>query len=184
MDFYITVSSGPTPNLPNNTTTFSKYYLEKAIELDGEYEVALVQSVFKDVNCSRLATLKIYTDSVSNDDFVFYMDAEEGEEYETVLKKLNNDIWMTFHSYVYKKVNSSMDIEVSVSYDEIPTVKFDSKTNEFNFNLPKEWKYELLNQDKSKITAIEQNKFKLSDSHFYYMRHFYVLSNLVDDQVT
>ena len=59
MDFYITVSSGPTSDIPGNQTSWTEYNLKEAIELEGQYEVALVQSVFKDMHTVSLATINI-----------------------------------------------------------------------------------------------------------------------------
>lgn len=184
MDFYITLSSGPTPNLPFNSPTYSKYFFEKAIELDGQYEVALVQSIFKGVHTRRFASLKIYPDSKSNDEFIVHFEAENGESYDSVVRRVNNELRMVFFSYPYKKTNESMDIEKSF---ETPYVKYDKNTYQFSFILPKEWKFLLFDVDKSRIELLkneESNEYRFDNSHFYHFKHFYALSNLVDDQIT
>lgn len=187
MDFYINLSSSPTPNLPLNSPTYSKYFFEKAIELNGQYEVALVQSIFKGVHSSRLATLKIYPDSKSHDEFVVHFEAEDGESYESVVRKLNNDLWMNFNSYSYKKFNGTMDIDISLNYQDIPSVKYNKKTHQITIVIPKDWKYMVTDQDKNRMTFLnneESAKFQFNDSHFYHLRHFYTLSNIVGDQLT
>lgn len=184
MDFFITLSSGPTPNLPYNTPSHSKYFFDKPVELDGDYEVALVQTVFKDVHSPRLANIKIYPDSTTNDEFVFSLEGLEGESFDSIVRNLNNNIWMKFHSYTYRKKNSSMENDSNLDYNEIPVVKYDSKFSIFYVKLPKDWTYKIVDIDKNYIEMLDENTFKFNGSNFYFLKHFYVLTNLIDDQLT
>ena len=85
MDFYVTLSGGPAPDFPNNQSSWSEYYLKEPIQLDGEYEVALVQSVFKNVFCDSLATINILPSDYGMEMHSFQMDANYDEDAETII---------------------------------------------------------------------------------------------------
>lgn len=190
MDFFVTVSSDPSSNLPENSISYAKYFLEKANEFDGQYEVALVQSVFKGFWSPRLATLKIYTNFKTNDEFNFYFEAEDGESYESVINEVNTNLSLSFQPYTYRKfkthkIGTVVENSETLEYDDIPNIKFDRNNNEFKINLPKDWKFDLLIEDKNQIKLTENDKIYLfQGSHFFLNRHFYVLSNLIDKQLT
>ena len=60
MDFYITINNGPTKDQPDNYTAECYYTQQEPIRLDGEYEVAVVQSIFKDVHSDIIANINIF----------------------------------------------------------------------------------------------------------------------------
>ena len=89
MDFYITLTSGPTKHQPDYETTWCEYRPQKEIELVGEYEVALVQSIFKNVQSNCIATINIFPPSQNMDMFSLKINANDGESVETIIKNAN-----------------------------------------------------------------------------------------------
>lgn len=165
MDFYFTVSCGPTPDFPSNQSSWGEFYLEKPIELDGEYEVALVQSVFKDVFTDSLATINILPKDIGMEIQSFEMDAKPGEDPETIINNIN------------QKFSSSFN------FPNVPYFKLDKATLEFELHSPENWHHFITDVDCFNLTKYTE-KFKFRYKKICYPRHFYVLSSLIDNQVT
>jgi hypothetical protein len=167
MDFYVTVSSGPTPDYPGNQTAWCEYFLEKPIEMVGQYEVALVQSVFQNVFNGSLATISILPNDAGMEMHSFEMFAKDGEEVETIVRHLNKKMATAFQR----------------PYSNF--IRLNNETLEFEFDLPKDWQYFVLNVDPSHLEETQTKKFfKFKNKKFYHNRHYWVFSSLVDDQIT
>ena len=188
MEFYITVSSGPTSAYPFNKTSQSKYFTEKSIEFDGEYEVALVQAVFKDVHSNQLASLKILPDNENNEEFVFNIFADDGQNYDMVIDNFNSKLKQKFQNYSYKKKktnNQEFDVTIQLNYDNVPKITLDPITMQFNLNLPENWKFEIFDENSNYLISNNSTKYyKFQSNKFNFMRHFFIISNLIDDQIT
>ena len=165
MDFYVTVSSGPTSGIPGNQTSWTEYDLKEPVELVGQYEVALVQSVFKDVQTGSLATINFLPNDFTMEVHRFEMLANDGDDAETFIKNLNERMLVTF-----TESNS-------------PYFKLDKKTLEFEVVLPNDWHYLVMDVDNSNLSQ-SQEKFKFNKKTYNHPRHYYVFTNLVDDQIT
>lgn len=165
MDFYVTLSSGPTPDFPNNQSSWSEYYLKDPIELEGEYEVALVQSVFKDVFRNSLDTINILPSNIGMEIHHFEMVANPGEDPETIIHNINKKFSTSFNS------------------PNVPYFKLDKETLEFEIHLPENWHHFIMDIDSYNLIK-DSEKLKFRNKKFYHPRHFYVFSSLVDDQVT
>ena len=165
MDFYITVSSGPTSDIPGNQTSWTEYNLKEAIELEGQYEVALVQSVFKDMHTVSLATINILSSDFGMEVNRFQMLANDGDDAETIIKNLNQKMLSKFKD------------------SHAPYFKLDNETLEFEIELPYEWDHLIIDVDTSNLSQ-SQEKFKFKNNKYNHPRHFYVFSNLIDYQIT
>lgn len=165
MDFYFTLSSGPISDLQNNEAALSEYKLEKAIKLEEEYEVALVQSVFEDVFTGSLATFNIFPLSSSMEMHSFKLSADDGEDVEKIIKNLNSKL-----SDFY-------------SNQEKPIIEYNNHLNEFYLELPKGWQHYVTDLDESFLEH-SNGIFKFKNKKYFFQRHFFVFSNLIDNQVT
>lgn len=165
MDFYVTISSGPSLDFSEKQALWTEFNLKRPISLDGEYHVALVQSVFEDIYPSSIATINILPNSHNIEMFSFKMDANDGEDAKTIIDNLN------------KKITDSFED------NRKPKVEFNEETLEFKLDLPDGWICFLTDVDKLHLVeTVESHKFLRKQ--FNQIRHFYVLSSLVEDQIT
>ena len=133
MDFYVTVSSGPTKDFPDNETSWGEYYLEKPIELVGQYEVALVQSVFENIHSNNLGTINFFPSSTDMDMMTYKITANDGDSIEKIIQNTNSKIAEMASNYNYFKNNKELD--------QIPKIILDKDKSEFYFDLPENWQY-------------------------------------------
>ena len=99
MDFYVTLSSGPTSGFPYNNTARSQYFLHKPIEMDGEYEVALLQSVFKNVFNNKICSIKIIPFNQNSNQLCIDIIPKDGESFEDVINSINKKIKKIYEPY-------------------------------------------------------------------------------------
>ena len=165
MDFYVTVSNGPTPNLPGNQTAMSEFDLKEPIELVGQYEVALVQSVFKDVFSGSLATINILPPGTEMEMHRFEMVANDGDDAETIINNINYKMFLAYN------------------LSSTPYFKLDKDTLEFKLELPEGWHQLTIDVNTNYLSQSLQN-LKFKSNKFQRQRHFYVFSDLINDQIT
>lgn len=181
MDLYVTVSSGPTSGFPFNSTTYSQYFLEKPIQLEGEYEVALVETTFKNVFSNSLASFKFFRDENPSDGFIVNMDAKDGENFYSVIQNFNKMLSDEYLKLFFKTIYNYDKI----SSDSITIPNFVYLNDQYELKIPIGYKIELLNilDDKLTLTKNETNVFcKFKDEKFSLPKHFFVSSDLIDDQ--
>lgn len=166
MDFFVTIPSGPTPDMPDSQTTWHELNFEKPIELEGKYEVALVQSVFKDVFTGSLATVNIFPSTSGMEMSSFDLSANDGESVEKIIERLNRKI---FDEYYSKNI-------------QVPVAQLNESKAEFTMDLPKGWQCFITDVDQNYLVA-EHPYYKFKNKNYHHLRHFYVFSNLVDDQI-
>lgn len=165
MDFYVTIPSGPTTDMPDLQANWVDLNFEKSIQLEGEYEVALVQSVFQDVFTGSLATINIFPSTLGMEMFSFELFAKDGEPVQKIVERLNQNIFDEFYS---KNI-------------QVPTAKFNESTMELSFESAEGCQIFITNVDQNHIN-INDSIHKFKNKYFYHLRHFYVFSNLVSSQ--
>ncbi|CAF1081865.1 unnamed protein product [Brachionus calyciflorus] len=111
--------------------------LEKPVQLEGQYEVALVQSVFQDVFTGSLATLNIFPSSSGMEMSSFDLSANDGESVEKIIERLNRKIFDEFYS---KNI-------------QVPIVKLNEAKAEFTFDLPRGWQCFITDVDQNYLVA-------------------------------
>ncbi|CAF1137819.1 unnamed protein product [Brachionus calyciflorus] len=146
MDFFITLTSGPTKDQPDYDTAWSEYRPQNPIKLDGEYEVALVQSVFKNVHSNCLATINIFSPSQNMDMFPLKLYAKDGQSVEAIIKNANNKL---------NEWSSSQLVDQT-----IPTIVLNEENLEFSLDVPKDWTYFVMDVDKNHIEESYQKDNK------------------------
>ncbi|CAF0797707.1 unnamed protein product [Brachionus calyciflorus] len=135
MDFYITLTSGPIKHQPDYETTWCEYRPQKPIELDGEYEVALVQSIFKNVQSICIATINIFPPSKNMKCYLLKYAANDGESVETIIKNANYKLMVWASSQLGGK----------------PKIVLNEDNLEFSLDVPEGWAYYVMDVDKNHI---------------------------------
>ena len=173
MDFYVTLSSGPTSGFPYNNTARSQYFLHKPIELDGEYEVALVQSVFKNVLNNKIGSFKIIPFNEKTNQLCLDIIPKDGESLEDLINSINKKI---------KKIYEKKEKDNEINQSNIPKIIFNNSTLNFTISNTSDWIIILEDIDQNFILKNNDGSFKFISSQFYYPKHFFVSTNLIDDQ--
>ena len=95
----------------------------------------------------------------------FEMVAKPGDDPETIINNINQKFASSFSS------------------PNVPYFTLNKDTLEFQMQLPANW-HHFINEIDSFNLIQYSEKLKFRNKNFYHPRHFYVFSNLIDDQVT
>ncbi|CAF0995969.1 unnamed protein product [Brachionus calyciflorus] len=172
MDFFITLTSGPTKDQPDNDTTWCEYRPQNPIRLDGDYEVALVQSIFKKVHSDCIATINIFPPTQNMEMFPLKLYANDGESVQEIIKNANVKLfeWSA----------------LQLGGQSTPNIVLNEDNFEFFLDVPEGWAYFVMDVVKNHIEDSYQksNKtyFKFKNHKFNHLRHFYVKSSLVENK--
>lgn len=177
MAFYVTLSSCPTSGFPYNKPNRSQYFLHKPIELDGEYEVALVQSVFKNVFNNKICSFKIIPFNEKSNELCIDIIPKDGESFEDVINGINKKL-----KKIFEKIKEK-DANLFNNQSDSPKINFNSSTLNFKITNSTDYEIRLEEVDQNFIQRNNDDTFKFISSHFYYPKHFFVSTNLIDDQI-
>ena len=127
MDFYITINNGPTKDQPDNYTAECYYKHKEPIKLDGEYEVAVVQSIFKDVHSDIIANINIFPSSQNMDMYCIKIVANDGDTVKTIIQNTNQ-----------KLLEMSLPL---LENQSCPKIVLNEQNLEFKLDCPEDWLY-------------------------------------------